>query len=162
MQIAENQALSADNLLKYRSHIKKDDILKLIKYIKHHLYIFDLQKNGNTIFTLVSDVSNETEFEIFVPVLGKVMQCEEFGYESEFSLGHAISARHEGSLADLHKATLMLDQYIKRNNYLPSTKMYYVVIREGDNTEENCIIDIYVGIEKYKDNSCSPKNDTEV
>ena len=159
MQITENQTISADNLLNYRTMIKKSEILKLIKYITNHLYILDLQKNGNIIFTLVSDISNEAEFEIFVPVLGEVMKCEEFDYLPELSLEHAVSARHEGSLADLQKVVSLLKKYLEKNNYSPATRMYYVVIREGDDTETNCIIDIYVGIDKHNsDNNAAREN----
>ena len=148
MQIIENQTISVNNLIDYNSKIQKKDILNLIHFISDHLYVLGLEQNGNIMFSLLADYQDEADFEIFIPVKGTVQNCDEFGYQPEFSLENAISGRHEGSLASLGKAAQKLKNYISSNNYEPVTKAYYSVIREGTANAENCIIDIYIGIKK--------------
>lgn len=146
MQIIENQTIFENNLIDYNSKIKKKYILELVKFISNHLYVLGLEKNGNIIFSLISEDKEDAEYEILIPVNGVVTKCSEYSYKPMFSLKNAISIRHEGSLSDLKEATLKLEEYILSNNYLPATKTYYIVIREGDSNAENCIIDIYIGI----------------
>ena len=147
MQIVEKQKVFINNCIDYRLKIKKKDILDLIRFISEHLYVLGLEQNGNIIFSLRSEGGDEADFELFIPVKGNVRKCDEFGYQPEFSLKNVVTGRHEGSLGDLGKTAGMLKKYISLNNYKPATKTYYSVIREGNANAENCIIDIYIGIE---------------
>lgn len=147
MQIIEHQNIQLSNLLSYNTKVKHSDILKLTKYISDNLHVLDLTKNDNIIFAEKEHENDEmVDVEILVPVKGKVEECSEYDYKPIFKLSNAVIIRHEGSLKDLPITESLLNDFIKEHDFQPSAGPYYIVVRNGSNDSDDCIIDICIGI----------------
>lgn len=145
MQIIKNQSISAYNLLHYTSKIKKNDILKLIKYMLDNIHVLNLETSGNVIFSLKNIESEQFFFEVLIPVHGEIENCQQFEYCPSFKLSNAVLLRHEGRIDDLDKTTKKLKEFVRSNNYTCQNGPYYIIIQNNDDNI-NCIIDIYIDV----------------
>ena len=136
MQIIENQTLIFYDLLSYRTKVSLGELPGMIKYIRENLDALDIAANTD---------SGRMDTEILIPVEDEMDSCSEFSFKPEFKLINAVSVRHEGSLALTEETTQRLMDYIDEKEYNPVTKPYYRIIRME--SDQDCIIDIYVGIE---------------
>ncbi len=147
MYIIEHQNIHFKNLISYNTKVRYTDILKLTQYISDNLHVLNLKKNDNIIFNKSTHVNEKmTSVEIMIPVKGKIEECDEYGYKSAFNLNNAVIIRHEGSLNDLSKTEAVLQNFIKEHIFQTSTEPYYVIIKNGNNAYDDCIIDICIGI----------------
>lgn len=148
MQIIEHQNIQLNNLISYSTKVKHSDILKLTQYISDNLHVLDLKKNDNIIFAEKAHDNEETvNVEILIPVQGEIQKCNEYSYKPIFKLSNAVVIRHEGNLSDLSQTEALLQDFIREHDFKTSAGPYYVVIRNGDQNSNNCIIDICIGIE---------------
>lgn len=148
MQILEHQNIQFNNLISYNTNVKTFDILKLTKYISDHLYVLDLIKKDNIIFSEKDHINEDTiRVEILIPVKGEIKKCNEFDYKPVFTLNNAVTIRHEGNWNELQNTENLLHDFIKKNNFKAITSTYYVVVRNGNSTSEDCIIDIFIGVD---------------
>ncbi|HOA00007.1 hypothetical protein [Ruminococcus sp.] len=147
MQIIENQTLIFYDLLSYRTKVSLGELPGMIKYIRENLDALDIAANNRILFTLTDGMtdSGKMDTEILIPVEDEMDSCSEFSFKPEFKLINAVSVRHEGSLALTEETTQRLMDYIDEKEYNPVTKPYYRIIRME--SDQDCIIDIYVGIE---------------
>lgn len=147
MQILEHQNIQFNNLISYNTNVKTSDILKLTKYISDHLYVLDLIKKDNIIFSETDHINEDTvRVEILIPVKGEIKKCNEFDYKPVFTLNNAVTIRHEGSLDELHNTECQLYEFIKSHKFQVKTSPYHIIVRNGDANSEDCIIDICIGV----------------
>lgn len=148
MQITEHQNIHLNNLISYNTNVKYSDILKLAHYISGNIQVLDLTQNDNIIFSEKSHLSNDTvNIDILIPVNGNIPKCEEFDYKPFFDLNNAVIIRHEGTWTEVHNTEAVLHEFIEKNNFKAITSTYYIVVRTGNSSSEDCIIDICIGVE---------------
>lgn len=148
LQIIEHQNIQLNNLIIYHTKVKHSDILKLTQYISDNLHVLNLKKNDNIIFAEKSHIDDEiVNVEILIPVIGNIQKCNEFDYKPIFKLNNAVIIRHEGNWNELQNTENLLHDFIKKNNFKAITSTYYVVVRTGNSNSEDCIIDIFIGVD---------------
>ncbi len=145
MQILKNQMLSRNNLVICRKDVENADIFKFIKYASDNIHALDLEVNDNIIFTRHSSDKGQIT-EMMIPVRGEVTHFGEFEYKPCFKLINAVTIRHEGGLGRIGSTEQKLRNYINESHLEPVTSPYYVIVRGDEQCAEDCIIDIYIGI----------------
>ena len=148
LQIIEHQNIQLNNLIIYHTKVKHSDILKLTQYISDNLHVLNLKKNDNIIFAEKSHIDDEiVNVDFLIPVKGEIKECNEFDYKPIFKLNNAVIIRHEGNWNELQNTENLLHDFIKKNNFKAITSTYYVVVRTGNSNSEDCIIDIFIGVD---------------
>ena len=92
------------------------------------------------------DPAQERNVEILIPVKGEFASCAQYEKKPVFKLINAVSARHEGSFSALAKTEQQLLQYAQEKAYQVITEVYYSIVRMDAGNPENCIIDLYIGV----------------
>ncbi|PWJ11797.1 hypothetical protein [Ruminococcus flavefaciens] len=145
MQILKNQMLSRNNLVICRKNVENADIFKFIRYASDNIHALDLEVNDNIIFTRHS-LENQQITEMMIPVRGEISHFGGFEYKPCFKLINAVTIRHEGGIGKIGSTEKKLTDYISECHLEPVTAPYYVVVRGDEKSAEDCIIDIYIGI----------------
>ena len=81
-----------------------------------------------------------------IPVRGEISHFGGFEYKPCFKLINAVTIRHEGGIGKIGSTEKKLTDYISECHLEPVTAPYYVVVRGDEKSAEDCIIDIYIGI----------------
>lgn len=142
MQILENRSLFMENLISYRTNIKKADIPKLAEHICLSVSALGVEPDKKICFTYPQEENDE--IEILIPVIGEIGTRDEYGHKELFRLINAVTIRHEGSIEDVGTAEKKLEDYIRKKSYEMITRPYYNIVRLSDNPSD-CIVDIYIG-----------------
>lgn len=145
MQILKNQMLSRNNLVICRKNVENADIFKFIRYAYDNIHALDLEVNDNIIFTRHSS-ENQQITEMMIPVRGEISHFGGFEYKPCLKLINAVTIRHEGGIGKIGSTEKKLTDYISECHLEPVTAPYYVVVRGDEKSAEDCIIDIYIGI----------------
>jgi len=146
LQIIQHQNILAQNLISYKTNVKKDNILQLINYIINNLNAINTEIKNKVIYTIKSEKNEYQDVEILIPVKDKISISSGWQYKSIFKMYNAVRIRHEGNFNDIEKTKQYILKYIDENDLTPVTSPYYVVIRNENNFTTECIIDIYIGI----------------
>ncbi len=144
MQILEQQALYLYDLLSCRIQMPRARLPEMLPRIPEQLGALGLQQNGRILFT--EDPAQERNIEILIPVRGEFASCAQYEKKPVFKLINAVSARHEGSFSALAKTEQQLLQYAQEKAYQVITEVYYSIVRMDAGNPENCIIDLYIGV----------------
>ena len=95
----------------------------------------------------MGDNSSRAEnMEVLIPVNREPESCPQYENKPVFKLLNAVSARHEGDFADMHRIEDGLRAYVADRDYQVITNPYYSIVRLDLDRSGSAIIDIYLGI----------------
>ena len=144
MQILEHQTLILHNLISYRTKMKREALPAFIRHSLANIGSLGMVPAGRILFT--EDNSQSQNMEVLIPVSQEPAACEEYQNKPIFKLLNAVSARHEGNLADMDKIEQRLRAYANSKAYQIITNPYYSIVRLDPESPGGAIIDIYLGI----------------
>ena len=146
MEILENQYLSVESLLLYKTRTTYKKLGLLIKHLDNNLSLLGFKKTGNTIFTLTENRYGNDEpiidVEIMIPVEESFKSNEYYVYKPRVVLANALKLRCSYNYCELYEARNKIQKYIFLNSYIPITNYYYKLISNG--IQE--VFDIYISI----------------
>lgn len=146
MDIIENQYLSVDGLLSYKTRSTYSKLEKLIRHIADSLEYLNNKQNGNIIFSLRENTGAEDDkiidLEFLVPVEKAFESNEFYVFKPKLRIENALKVRHVGAYSDLYRTKNAMQAYILENGFSPITDFYYSVICN----DTVGMVDIYVGI----------------
>ena len=85
--------------------------------------------------------------EILFPTDKVIESQREYEFKKEFRLVNAITVRHEGSFRNIGQTLKKLLVYAEKKEYVVITNPYYMIERNIYDAHDDCIIDIYIGID---------------
>ena len=144
LQILEHQAIILHNLISYRTSLARDALPAFIRHCLENIGSLGMEPTGRILFT--EDSSRAENMEVLIPVSREPESCPQYENKPVFKLLNAVSARHEGDFADMHRIEEGLRAYAADRDYQVITNPYYSIVRLDPDRPGSAIIDIYLGI----------------
>jgi hypothetical protein len=116
VDIIENQYLSVDGLLSYKTRSTYSKLEKLIRHIADSLEYLNNKQNGNIIFSLRENPGAEDDkvidLEFLVPVEKAFESNEFYVFKPKLRIENALKVRHVGAYSDLYRTKNAMQAYI--------------------------------------------------
>ncbi len=151
MKVEEHQSVFLENILSYKSSVKKTDILKMIEFMCSNISVLGTELYESPVISLntcFSDTDDVIDAEFLLPVNNKFENRSEYSFKPYLSLSDTLKIRHNGKLEEIFKTEKILNDYIKQNNYSVSDNFYYTIVKCDALNDSNNVIDISIEIKK--------------
>lgn len=151
MIFLEQQYISFENVLSYRTRTDISRLDELLIFTKNNADALDLELTGNILFTVYERIKENDKYilgvEILMPVNKHFDSFGQYVCKQRFRLVNAVSARFCGFVSDIEEMSTSLSEYLKSNDLRAISNVYYVAADDYGISPRRFILDAYVSVD---------------